>query len=72
MHIIVSSFVFISTMLALFGKDWTHIRYQWLLLSIFHIEVRGEGEGGTPNVSMKSYVLHKSGGMIHNLDTFSI
>jgi hypothetical protein len=41
MHIIVSSFVFISTMLALFGKDWTHIRYQWHSLSIFHIEVGG-------------------------------
>ncbi|XP_046864929.1 3-hydroxy-3-methylglutaryl-coenzyme A reductase-like [Xenia sp. Carnegie-2017] len=26
MHIIVSSLIFISTMLALFGRDWTHIR----------------------------------------------
>ena len=35
MHIVVSSFVFISTMLALFGKDWTHIRYLSLECKIF-------------------------------------
>lgn len=27
LHIAVSSLIFFSALLALFGKDWTHIRY---------------------------------------------